>query len=346
VTAGSSQPPVTVEVTREIPDAWDGLLATAPAHDLTHTRAWLALLADTVPGASLRLLLATHAGQITGGLAAVARRRRGLDQLESSHEGQPGGPVLAGGLPAAVRQATLAALCRAYADLLGGRTALVTQTLAEAQLLQEVPAVADARWQATDFTASVVDCRGGLEHVERELWTNNRRNERNRGLKRGCVLAVETDPAVVEEWYPLYRRVAVAWAQDPVPAALVAGALRRAPERFLMTTCRRDGELLGGHVLYRWDDRLVAWQSAVRPESLRELFTTTLLYWQDVTVTCTEGRQALDFGGNVGRDSLADFKRRCGGRPEPRRQLVAASRLGRLLRGVRGRLRRDRGRRG
>ncbi len=343
MTSRPASVPVRVMASEGLPGAWAGLLAACPDHSAGQDGRWLELAARHYRGAGLRVLLAEHDGAVVGGLAAVARRRHGLDRLESSVDGLPGGPLLAAGLPDAVRWSAFAALCGAYADLAGGRTALVIQTLDRPPALALADQLADRRWAASDFTASVVDCREGLEHVERRLWTNNRRNERNRGLKRGCVLATERDPAVVREWYPLYVASAASWAQAPLPAGLVTSLLREAPDRFLMTTCRRDGRLLGGHLCVRTAGQLLAWQSGVEAAALREVFVATLLYWQDAVTACAEGLEAVDYGGSVGRDTLADFKRRCGGRPQPRRVLVASSRLGRAARRGAGILRRLRG---
>lgn len=344
MTRGAAAAPIRVRTCHGLPGAWETLLASCPDHGAGQDGRWLELAARHHPAADLRVLLAEQDGSVVGGLAAVVRRRHGLDHLESSIDGLPGGPLVPTDLPPAVRCAAFAALCGAYADLAGGRTALVIQTLDRPDALALAADLADPRWTASAFAASVVDCREGLEHVERRLWTNNRRNERNRGLKRGCVLATEHDPDVVREWYPLYLASAAAWAQAPLPAALVAALLREAPDRFLLTTCRRDGQLVGGHLCVRTAGGLLAWQSGVQAAALREVFVATLLYWQDLVTACSEGLEAVDYGGSVGRDTLADFKRRCGGRPQPRLMLMASSRLGRTVRRAGQALRRLRGR--
>jgi predicted N-acyltransferase len=186
-------------------------------------------------------------------------------------------------------------------------------------------------WTVTAFESAVVDCRQGLAQVEAERWTNNRRNERNRGLKRGCTLHAEHDPAALAAWYPLYLAGAMRWDQAPVPLGFLQDLLRSAPDQTVFNCVRLAGELVAGHFCFVSRDRLVAWQGAVRTELASTHFLTTLLYWQDVVHACGQGLAAVDFGGCVGRDGLWDFKRRCGAEPEPRWQLLARSGPGRWL---------------
>jgi CelD/BcsL family acetyltransferase involved in cellulose biosynthesis len=326
-----------------VPPEWPDLLTAAAAHHLAHDPRWIDLACRHLPGARPHVVLVETGGELVGGLVAVRRRRRGLDRLESSYDGVPAGPLLRADLPPDLRADVFAALCGALADSVAGRTLLAVQTLADPRVIMDADRL-PAPWRRHAYHTSVLDCRGGIDHVGRELWTNNRRNERNRGLKRGCVLEATGDPATVAAWYPLYAAASAAWAQAPLPLALMRDALRTAPDRFVMIVCRLEGEVIGGHFCYRSDGRLVAWQGAARPDTLRTVFTTTLLYWQDAVVACAEGLSGVDYGGHVGRDSLADFKRRCGAWPEPRLELVALSPLGHLVRRAAATVRRVRGR--
>jgi predicted N-acyltransferase len=189
--------------------------------------------------------------------------------------------------------------------------------------------MAAGRWQRQDFASAVVDCRQGLDHIERDLWTNNRRNERNRGLKRGCTLHSEPTAEALAAWYPLYEAKAHQWAQAPVPQAFLADLLAEHPDRACFDHVRLDGQVVAGHVCFISRRRLVAWQGAVRPDLARTHFLTTLLYWRNLMTACERGLEAVDFGGNVGRDSLWDFKRRCGAVAEPRTQLLRLTAAGR-----------------
>ena len=103
------------------------------------------------------------------------------------------------------------------------------------------------------------------------------------------------------------------------------------PHRVVLTTVRLEGRLVAGHLCLVSGDRLLAYLGAARPDLLRSHFLTTLVYWQDLVHACGQGLSAVNFGGCVGRDSLWEFKRRCGAEPEERVQLLAVSSLGRAV---------------
>jgi len=313
------------------PPGWDDFLRRVPDAELAAGSTWTALATRAYADAHARWFVAEHGGEVAGGMAVVARRLRGLIRLESSFDGTIAGPQVAGDLPEPLQDAVFEALAGALAAQVAGRTAVAAFTVASPEARRRARALAGSGWRVAAFPAAVVDCRQGLAHVERDLWTNNRRNERNRGFKRGCTIAAETDPDVVPDWYPLYVPQAAGWAQAPVPSAFLQGLLREFPGRAVLNAVRLEGRLVGGHFCLRSRDRLVAFQSAVRPDLLNTHFLTTLLYWQDIVYACEQGLAAVDFGGSVGRDSLWDFKRRCGAEPEERCQLQKRSGLGRLV---------------
>jgi len=334
-----------VRIRRQLspPPEWNALLARVPDAEIAAGTAWTELAARHYPGGQQRWFAAEIDGELVGGLAAVARRLRGLVRLESSLDGMLAGPQVPADLPSAVQDGVFAALGEALAATVGGRTAIAAFTVASPAARRRAEALAARGWQLAAYEAAVVDCRDGLAHVERDLWTNNRRNERNRGLKRGCTLAAESTPAVIAEWYPLYLIQASRWAQAPVPLGFLQDLIRGDPQCAVLNTVRLAGRLVGGHFCLHSRDRLVAFQSAVCAELLNTHFLTTLLYWQDIVYACERGLAAVDFGGCVGRDSLWDFKRRCGAEPEARCQLQRRSALGRAVFGAASVVRRWRG---
>lgn len=275
-----------------------------------------------------------------GVMPVVSRQRRGLVQLESSIEGTMAGPLLSPDLPPDQALQVFNQLLNTLADTLGGRSVLAAVTLASPTLLELVDSFSSSRWERQLFESGVVDCSQGLEHVDRELWTRNRRNERNRGLKRGLTLHAETDPAVLTDWYPIYCEDAARWAMATVPLALFEELMQRAPGQVILNTARLEGEVVGGHFGFVCRGRLFTWQSGARADLLRTLFLTTVLYWQDISFACEQGLSAVDFGGSVGRDGLWDFKRRCGAQPEARCQLLARSPLGQGVRTLAGLIKR------
>lgn len=320
---------VTVEVAPEAPAAWDDALASDPCVEFTTGSLWTTLAARHYRGATGLWLAAYQGGDLIGGLPLLRRRRRGLARLESSFDGTAGGPLVRSDLGPERRPEVVLALVRVLAGLLGGSTGLAAVTLAGPDREHDARLLAREGWQAQDFASAVVDCRQGLEHVGSRLWTNNRRNERNRGLKRGCTLHADPDPEALADWYPLYIAKARQWAQAPVPYALLADLLINHPDRVCFDHVRLAGQVVGGHLGFISRRRLVAWQGAARPDLARTHFLTTLLYWRNLMTACERGLDAVDFGGNVGRDSLWDFKRRCGAVPEARTQLVRRTAVGR-----------------
>ena len=306
---------------------WRQHLATFDTAPLTADPDFLEVAARHTPGGRALYLVAEHGGATAGGLAGLVRRHRGIDRLECSLEGTPGGPLFAPG-PPTLASAVTDALGRHVTGVLRGRLALAALTPPGSG--EHVAQAPPTGWNAATYESAVVDCRGGADHVGQALWTNNRRNERNRGLKRGCTLQEESRAEALAEWYPLYEAGAAGWSQSPLPQALLAELLSACPGRVIFNTVRLDGRIIGGHVCLRWGDRLLAWQGGADPAVARTHFPTTLLYWQDIVWAADHGLAAVDFGGCVGRDSLRDFKRRCGAVFEPRVQLTARSPLGRL----------------
>ncbi len=323
--------------------AWRQHLGAFPGAPLTADPGFIDIVAKHSRAGRSLYMVAELDGAVAGGLAGLVRRHRGIDRLECGVEGTPGGPLLAPDLPAATAHAVVAALCDHASGMLRGRLAIAALTPPWPAV--EAAAAPPAGWRAVAYESAVVACGEGADHVGRKLWTNNRRNERNRGLKRGCTLQEESHADALAQWYPLYEAGAAGWSQAPLSQALLADLVSSCSGRVIFNTVRLDGRLVGGHVCLRWGDRLLAWQGGVDPSVARTHFPTTLLYWQDIVWAADRGLAAVDFGGCVGRDSLRDFKRRCGAVFEPRVQLTARSPLGRLhglLADLRGRWRRGR----
>ncbi len=317
-----------------VPDGWDQLLQRVPDAEFATDPRWHQIAARHYPGGRAWWLTArSPGGELLGGLPLLARRRWRLDRLESSFDGTVAGPLVAADLAPARQDAVLAALCSALLGRLGGRTMLVAVTVAAPQACRSLADLAGrGPWQQAPFVSAVVDCTGGADAVASRAWSNNRRNERNRGLKRGCTVQAERGPGFLDDWYPLYARQASQWRQALVPRGFLLDVMAAFGDRVVINTVRLDGRLLGAHVCLVARRRLIPFLSAADPAFYATHFPHTLLYWQDIVHACDHGLQAVDFGGCAGRDTLWDFKRRCGGVPEARLQLQALSPLGRALR--------------
>jgi CelD/BcsL family acetyltransferase involved in cellulose biosynthesis len=330
-----------VEAAASPPAGWDAWLGAAGAGEYAASAWWTQAAARHFPAARAVWLAGRLEGRLVGGLAAVGRRRFGLERLESSVEGSPGGPVVDPTLDAATRGAVFAALVHAYARRVRGRTVSATFTLGRDAEAAHGSGLADSRiWRREEVPTALVDLNGGLDYVEAHVLSNNRRNERNRGLKRGCTLHVASDAADLAAWYPLYLEVAQDWAQAPVPLAFMQDLARARPERAFLVQVRRGGQIIGGHFCVHWGERITALYGASRRDVAKELFPATLLYWQDLVEGCARGAAAVDFGGFGGQAGLRRFKELMGTREELRAQYTFMPGPWRAVMGARQRWRR------
>ncbi len=316
-----------IEAAAAAPPGWDAWLETAIGAELAASAWWTDAAARHFPAASALWLLARRDGHLAGGLAAVCRRRFSLRRLESSVEGSPAGPVLDPSLDAAAREDVFDALTAAFAARVRGRTVAADLTLGRAsEACFGARLAAVAAWRRLEVPTSVVDLTGGLAHVEAHVLSNNRRNERNRGLKRGCTLGASSDLTDLSAWYPLYREVARGWAQAPVPLAFMQDLVHSRPDRAFLVLVRHAGAIIGGHFCVHWGERVCALYGASRRDVAKELFPATLLYWQDLVEGCARGAAGLDFGGFGGQAGLRRFKQLMGADEEMRAQYTCARR--------------------
>ncbi len=328
---------ITVTSGGTAPAGWDAWLDGVAATDFAASAWWNDAAARYYPHAAQRWWAAHREGALVGGLVALSRRRHGFDRLESGLEGSPAGPQVSDDLTPAERRRVAGALLDACGASVRGRTITAAVTLSAAQSAL-VPAASG--WQREDVATAVIDLSGGLAHIERTVLSNNRRNERNRGLKRGCTLHTSTDPDDVAAWYAIYLDVAASWAQAPVPLEFMQALLRERSQHAFFALVRRRGVIVGGHFCIAWRDRVAALYGASRPDLAREVFPSTLLYWQDIVEGCARGARVLDFGGYAGRTGLRQFKRLMGAAEEVRCQLrrshplwTVAAAMRRTLRG-------------
>lgn len=322
----------------EAPANLERLLARVPAAELSAGALWNQLAARHYLGVGQLWLIAESGGATVGCMPIVVRRHHGFDRLESSLDGVLGGPQVPTDLPIELQIAAFSALCQALAKLVGGRRVVAAFSLPSSSRARFGGQALAEPWFAVETLAAVVPCAAGLAAADQQL-DRIRRSERDRALRRGCRLQVETDPMRLSEWYPLYAARAARWAQIRVPLGFMQDLLREAPNRVVFGTVRLDGELLGGHFGFASGGRLVSWQGGVQPGLPAGLFTTVLLYWLDIETACERGLTAVDFGGCAGRDSLWNFKRRFGAVAEIRHQWRLRTRLGRMLAGVAARVR-------
>ncbi len=331
---------VAIEAATTAPADWPELLAACQAADYSHTRHWQDTVCAHRPGARQLWLSARQDGKLVAGLAAVAaapvRRLGGLlavRRLESSVEGTSGGPLLHPELgPARQDELFNSLVDRLLAARPGGlaSAAIALNPLSEkmyGHLLADRP-----EWRRQDSPTAMVSLAGGIGVVERERLVMNKRNERNRGLRRGAEVFVTTDADLLAEYYGIYAAACANWGVVPTPLGLLQGLLRDPADRVFFTCVRLDGAVIGGHLCLHQGERVLAWNGVTDPALARTHFPATLCFWGDLVEACRRGAQWLDFGASGGVNSLAGFKRYFGAELMTRGFYVADTSPLRLLR--------------
>jgi len=332
---GSAAARLVVTVEPAPPDGWAALLADDPEATFFHTPLWSDALVRHAGGVTPLWFVAREAGRCLGGLSAVARRRGPLRLLQSHFDGTAGGPLVAPDLPEETRDAVAAALLAAWARAARrpdvAAASLILSTGADARWGDRL---ARAGWRRRDLPYAAIPLAGGPEAVAYGVLPKNRRNERNRALRRGCTAGVTDAAAVLAEYYPIYLAAARRWGVSPTPEALLRELLARGGGAAFLSWVRRDGRLIGGHVCFRHGAEVVAWNGATLPEHA-EVFPATLLVWTDIVEACRGGAQRLDLGGSGGVAGVARFKELLGARFALRGRWETASPPYRLWRRLR-----------
>jgi hypothetical protein len=195
-------------------------------------------------------------------------------------------------------------------------------------------------WRRHEIQAAIMPLAEGLDHVEMHVLKKNRRNERNRSLKRGCRYGVTNDKDFLAEYYPIYRAAAERWGITATPLGLLRDMLIAPGDHTFLTYVTFEDSVIGGHLNFHWGNRVIAWNGATRPEH-DDKFPATLLIWADLEEACRRQAEWLDLGGHGGKASLANFKRLLGAEGEIRGHYLLASRLQKIWNSVR-RFRRER----
>jgi len=309
---------LSLEISHRAPPDWADLLSRDPAAEYTHTRYWSDAVCDNLPDADAVWLTLRRSGDLVGGLTAVGRASSrkvaglplGLRRLDSSFEGTSGGPVVAADIDAAEQDQVFSDLVDALAaqrPRMLGSCAMVLS--ASTQKRFGALMKGRAAWAHQDTHTAVVSLSGGIDQVEKDKLVMNKRNERNRGLKRGAEVFVTDDAALFGEYYMIYNRAAVHWGIDPVPQSLLQALLRDGDGRVFFTCVRLEGKVIGGHLNLHYRDKVLAWNGVTDPRYARTHFPATLCFWGDMVEACRRGAAFLDLGGSGSVGSLSGFKK-------------------------------------
>lgn len=339
-----SESGVVVDLAAEAPPDWPALVASAPEADYAHTRHWHDTVCDHRPGSRQVWLTARRAGRLLGGMGAVlgpAPGRLGslfhVQRLDSSIDGNSGGPLLQPDLPPAERAALFATLVNSFLARRPGGLATAAMALNPASE-KEFGALLTGYgpWRRQDSPTAMVSLAGGIEVVARERLVMNKRNERNRGLKRGAEVFASHDADLLAAYYPIYERASAHWGVPATPLGLLRDLLADPLGRVFFTCVRLEGQVIGGHLCLHLGERVFAWNGVTDPAFARSHFPATLCFWGDMVEACRRGAQWLDFGASGGIQSLSGFKRYFGAEMFPRGFYVADTAALRFLRRMAG----------
>ncbi len=324
----------------ELPGDWDDLVRSCPAAEYTQTSHWLRCVARHYPGAQLAVLTVRRDGRLVAGLAAVALASGPLRRLDSGLEGTAGGPLVAGDLDPADQDRLFLAVVDAYAGLRRGPRTALGMALAPLREERFGPVLRGRKpWRRHDSPTAVISLEGGLETVERERLKKNKRNERNRGLRRGVTVFATTDPVWLERYYPLYLRAAGHWGIRPVPEPFIRDLLQgppgEGPGQAFLTCAVLSDEVIGAHLNLHLGERVFAWSGVTDPRYARTHFPSTVCLWGDLEEACRRGARWLDIGASDVAASLLNFKRFFGAELQQRGYYTSEGILVRLARRAR-----------
>jgi len=323
----------------EPPRSWHALLDANAAPGFTHLTVWTRALAERLPGRSGLWLTAERGGTPLAGLVLLETRRGPFRVVEGHYDGTSGSPLVADGISGEAAASAVVALLAKLDEETGGPLVLTTALHLSGDWDHALAPELEGRGFVREAVpVAVMSLSGGVEHVERHLMKKNRRNERNKALRRGCVTGVTDDPAILDEFYPIYRKAARRWGKAPTDRGLLGDLLAGGEGRVFCTTVRFEGDLLGAHFNLMDGDTVTAWLAASVRERSRELFPSTLLVWTDIEESCRRGAAWLDLGAHGGQAGVANFKKLVGTEETIRGSYTrhtAGGRLWRLLRRLR-----------
>ena len=306
-----------VGVAEAAPADWYTLLQADPAADYPHTSHWHDSVCAHRPGSRQLWWTVRQGGRLVAGQGAVLSpsfrriaRLLPLHRLDSSVEGTSGGPLLHPDLPDGIQDQLFN---RLTTDFLAHRpsglasAAVALNPLSEARFGHLL--TADQGWLRHDSPTAMVSLEGGLEVVEKQRMVMNKRNERNRGLRRGAEVFATRDADLLAAYYLIYAQASAHWGVTPTSQGLLQDLLQDPQDQVFLTCVRQEGQVIGGHLCLHQGDRIFAWNGVTDPAFARTHFPATLCFWGDLTEACRRGAKWLDFGASGGINSLSGFKK-------------------------------------
>lgn len=297
----------------EAPPVWHMLMAGASTIGFTHRPLWTDSLCSHLSGRRGLWLLVETDGEPLGGLALIETRRGPFRVIEGHYDGTCASPLLVDGLGEDLEKCIVAMLMSELSRL-GCSASVLTTALHlppawDDILRDDLPALGFTR---RDLNVAVIPLDQGLAHVEQKILKKNRRNERNKALRRGAVTGISKDPAVIDEFYPLYLDATRRWGADPIDRDLLTDLLAVGNGSIFCTTVHVEDALIGMYFNIVDGDTVTAWLAVTDPTYNKEFFPSTLLVWATLEEAHNLGAAWFDLGAHGGQAGVANFKRLLG----------------------------------
>lgn len=292
-----------IRLTTPSVDEWDALWRADPSATFFHTFAWVETYARHHAGVPF-FLTARIDGKLAGGLPAVRFPRGPFFYLESLPMGTYGGPIVDPAFPHA--EELRAALLDRFLAFERSPRCLRVQCV-----LRRPTELAASRGFA-EVPVHVVPVDRGYEQFWTETFSNNRRNETTRALRKGAQTRIGATREDLVAYAPLHREAHERWGLAPHPLGFFED-LALLTETVLVFVAHHEEKLLGVHFTFVSNDELIIWHGVTTRERSKELFPSTLLIRAEAEEAVRRGLLRLNLGGSGGRASIEAFKKLVGG---------------------------------
>lgn len=296
------------------PEYWSALASKSGANYFQGS-SWSSAISKNYPGCDAVWITLFHGEMPVGGLVFIRVARSIFTQLYNNYEGTSGGPFCLLTLSDEEKVKVNSMLLEEFAKLSSGKRVIASTVCTSSSEADDI--LSRAGFEKQPFTGASISLTDGYNHVEMNIIKKNRRNERNRSMKRGCTTGVTTDPKIIDEYYPIYLRATSRWGTRPVPEQLLKDLMTDSSGDAFMSWVRFDGKLVGGHLNFSAGGIVTAWNGATDLE-LKDVFPASVLIFTDVEEACSRGSALLDLGAHGGVKGVERFKRMFGAESDQR----------------------------
>lgn len=306
-----------VEAADTFPPELDAVALGSPRATFYHTNAWLASLAEAYPRLASRCLIAHDGSSPVAFLPYFISRRGPLVSLWSLPFGTYGGPV--------GDEAASAELVRAFLRASEGRLVVEAGVVDFNREIELPGAVAEPA------VTHVVDISGGYDVVWRDRFDKARRRRVRRAQEAGVVVRHAVGDEDVSRFMQVYRARLAGWeARSGHPDTLFRALIARGGKRVRLYVADHQGEVVGGHVNFYYQDAVIAWYGMASRHG-DELQAGTLLYAEGMREACDDGFRTYNLGASLGKVSLIEYKQSLGGQAREYRIVRRRNLAGRAL---------------